>query len=242
MTTAASAEMTRQKLPGQNCLVRERIDPLFVLDEVLGDVFSGIGAIGDCRRDLVKLLGAYVARRVDARHARLPHRVGDNVAGAIKLDGIVQELDVGHGADGDEERRTRDIRLLARDHVLELESRNREILANDFLNGRVPDDLDVVELLELDVVNGRGAQHVTAYDDRHLIADAREVDRIRDGRIAATDDTDVLALEKVAIAGSAIRDTRALELFLARNAEQGRPDARWAMMTVFAVKSSPDAI
>ena len=63
--------------------------------------------------DLPQLLERISPAASDAGHARLAHAVGDDVARGIALHGIVQELDVGHRADGDEQRRAIDGAFLA---------------------------------------------------------------------------------------------------------------------------------
>src|SRR5262249_30756578 len=52
---------------------------------------------------------------------------------------------------------------------------------------------------------------VAAMDERHLLAEAREEQRLLEGRVAASDDHDVLLPEERTVAGGARGDAAALE-------------------------------
>ena len=68
----------------------------------------------------------------------------------------------------------------------------------------------------------RGAQHRPPVDDRDLRRELGEEDRLLHRRVAAADDGDLVAAEKVAVAGGAGRDAVAHQRALSVQAQQAR--------------------
>src|SRR5262249_46247705 len=83
-------------------------------------------------------------------------------------------------------------------------------------------DLDVVNAARPLLHDLRGAELVAAVDDRQLVGELGDEDRVLHRRISAADNGDVLALEEGAVADTAGRDTLATELLLAGEAELPR--------------------
>ncbi len=105
------------------------------------------------------------------------------------------------------------------------------LLAEEVVDDRVRDELDlrvVACALEHD---RRGAELVATVDKRHLRRVAGEERRLFHRRVAAADDDELLVAEERAVAGRARRDAAALEALLAGDAEPacaraGRDDHR----------------
>ncbi len=86
---------------------------------------------------------------------------------------------------------------------------------------------------------------IAAMHDDHLAREVGEEDRLLDGRVAAADDHDFLALVEEAVAGRARRDAVALERLLALDAEParlraGRDDQRVARVVIAGIALEPE--
>ncbi len=85
---------------------------------------------------------------------------------------------------------------------------------NQLIGNGVPHKLDVRKRFKALMVNGRCTQLVATVNQVHLLADARQVDRIGGRGVPAADDDGRLAPEEVAVASRAIRHPAALQLIL----------------------------
>src|SRR6185437_626429 len=83
--------------------------------------------------------------------------------------------------------------------------------------GVVPDDRRLADLdlsKEAVLQDLLRAQAIPPVDERDVLGDMREVERLLDGRVASADHGDALAAEEKSIAGGAGRDPAAAELLL----------------------------
>ncbi|TKS60846.1 MAG: hypothetical protein EWM73_03046 [Nitrospira sp.] len=163
-----------------------------------------------------------VAGREDAGHGglRAPRRDLD-VFVRVQVDLPLEDGRIGLVPDGDEEPVNGRLPLDARLEVLEPHRRHLALGGvQDVLDRRVPDELDLGVLQRTLLHDLGGAERIAAMDHLHLAAEAREVERLLHGGVAAADDHDVLVLEEEAVAGGAGADAAPHELGLVGQADE----------------------
>ena len=192
----------------------------------LGGLFGADGAVGHRGHHLVQELRAHVAGGEHAGHLGRARLIGHDVSRFVALQRAAQKLGVGLGAHGHEQAVHRDVALLARLEHLEAHAGQLALVGHELVGHRVPDELDVRQVLQALVVDGRGAQLVAAVHEVHLLADARQVDGVARGRVAAAHHHDLLVAEEVAVARGAVRHAAALQVLLELEPQLARARAR----------------
>ena len=120
--------------------------------------------------------------------------------------------------DGDEDSLQRDLASLARLHVLETHARHR-LVAQDLVHRGVPGELDFLVAARALLHDARGAQLVTAVDQRHLRGEASEEERFLECSVAAAHDRHGKSPEERAVAGGTGRNAAIHQALLAIDAE-----------------------
>ena len=156
-----------------------------------------------------------VASGIDAFDSRLGGTGLDDDVAAFFHFQLACEQGRGRGvADGDEDTVSLDFRGLARDGVLEAHTGN--VLGktvdgtDDFLDGTVPDDVDLRVLEQALLQDFFRAQGVAAVDQRDALGEVREEEGLFDGGVAAADHHNLFAAIEEAVAGGAGRNAEAL--------------------------------
>src|SRR5918996_3288225 len=127
-------------------------------------------------------------------------------------------------ADRDEHPVDRDLAGLARAHVAEPQSADRErmLLTKDLFDHAVPDDVDLGVTEQALLQHLLGAQLVAAMDQEHVARHLAEVQGFFDRRVAAADHRDWFVAEEEAVARGARRHAVAGELLLAGQPQPAR--------------------
>src|SRR5947209_3272800 len=189
--------------------------------ELLDRVDDRGGGVADRGCDLARQLRTDVARRIQAGKAGLHRRIRHQEAERIVLHvvAVIEELDVRLEADEDEDPGHRQRPSLLGRHILEGDLRNLAILALDFRDDGVRQQLDFRVLAGRFDQNRLGAELLPAVNDVDLLGIAGQKDAFLERGIAAADHGDHLLLEEGAVTDRALRHTASLELTFARNAE-----------------------
>src|SRR5207247_2164046 len=146
-----------------------------------------------------------VARREDARHARLG-RPGFHLDVAVRQerDLAPENLRVRLVTDRDEEAAHLTVRERPGLEVPQTHGRDLATLdVHDVVHGAVPDELDLRVLERALLHDLGGAQRIAAVDHVDLLAEPRDVERLLHRRVAAPDHHDALILEEEHVARGA---------------------------------------
>src|SRR5262245_62055264 len=135
-----------------------------------------------------------------ARDRRLA--TGEDVAPIVHLELIAEELRVGLVPDCDEDSVDANVALRAAYRIDQARPRHATLLRvpEYLLDGRVPNELDPRISPRALLHDLRGAELITAMDDRHLGGELGEEVRLFHCRVAAADHQDLLVPEEEAIA------------------------------------------
>src|SRR5207245_11140302 len=134
-----------------------------------------------------------------------------------------EETRVGNESDEDED--PSDWQLLVLAELLVLDRLHLPV-ADDLLDPRLQDELDLRVRARAVDENRLGAELVTAVQDVHLLRVAREKLTLLDSRVSAAHDSQLLTLEERAITNRAVADTPSPEFLLSGDAEVPRQAAR----------------
>jgi hypothetical protein len=148
------------------------------------------------------------------------------VAGLVVIELVEEEPRVRVVPDRDEEPVGRDLRLLARVHVLDADCADLAVVAEHLVDDGVRDPLDPRIRPSAVEHDRRGSKLVAAVDDRHFVGELREEDGLLHRGVAAAHDDDVLAAEEGRVADCAVRDAAPLEHPLGFEPELARACAR----------------
>ena len=85
--------------------------------------------------------------------------------------------------------------------------------ADDLFDNGVPDHIDLRILEQSLLQDLLGTQRIAAVDQRHVIGEVRQKQRLFDSRVAAADDDDLFTLVEKAVARRAGRNAVAFEEF-----------------------------
>ena len=163
-------------------------------------------------------------------------RLRDDVAGVVELQLADEELRVRIVADRDEEAVGRELGRLVGVDVANRHARDR-VLAEHFLDDGVRDELDLLVRARTVLHDLRGPELLAPVDERDLVGELRQEDRLLHGGVAAADDDDLLLAEERGVADGAVGDAAGLEPLLGRKTELPRV-APVAMITASARYSS----
>ena len=176
---------------------------------------SAVGGRGD---KLANVLDAIVACHKNALCFGAAILRRDRIACAVQLDQGRKGLILGDPAHGDKQSadlQGAHIALLV-GHFDALQT----LVGVELGDLAVQNKLHIAARLELFGCRFLTAKGVAAVDQVHLFGDIRHIERILQRRVAAADDRHGLAAEKRAVAGGAVGDAPADELFLAVHAER----------------------
>ena len=149
--------------------------------------------------------------------------LGDDVAVLVGLDLAGDDLRARHMADRDEGAGRLDLLLVAGLGVAQADLGQFAVLAGDeLLRHERRLEVDVVLLDGAVAHDLRGAELVAAVDDRQLVGELGDEDRVLHRRVAAADHDHPVAFEEGAVADPAGGDAAAAELHLAGDAEPFR--------------------
>ncbi|MNY03566.1 hypothetical protein D3C86_1361930 [compost metagenome] len=154
----------------------------------------------------------------------------EDVALLVQVELALEERGRGLVTDGDEHAVDRLLAGLARLDVLEANGGDL-VLAEDLVDHRVPDELDLGVGKGALLHDLAAAQLVATVDQVDLVGHVAEEEGLLEGSVAAADDHDVLAPEEEAVTGGAGGYAAALEALLGGQAEPhgaraGRDDDR----------------
>ena len=167
---------------------------LFIIHLVFKGRQGSFGTVAHGDDDLLKGNGRDDTRRIDVRHIRAVVVIHDDLAALIKLHDSFEEAGAGHKADLQEDAVDSELRLCVRLSVLQGEAGQMMTIAVELHGLRGVEDVHVGQRAKFLLEDGIGFQGLSILHQRHVRADAGEIDGRLSAAVAAANDRDPLAL------------------------------------------------